>query len=417
MQIPAAIQGSWESQSLHSPLPMAMNDGALTLLCSLAADFLEGRPPRPPGGLSPEIPWERLSQRACDESLVPLLFHLAQEESFAATIPPVLLSAWKETYYGTARRNTLLLHEVKQIIAKSRGRTHEVLVIKGAFLIAALYRNSALRPMHDADLIVKREDHQELAGLLMEQGFSPCGTREEIVRHRRLGRSVFSKQAAGEELFLELHEGILWSASFIPGEMLWSAPEAFRLNDIEAFSLERHLHFLYLVAHWAHHLRERAPLIWLLDMALFLREMGLSWDVLTRLAESLKLTGALFHLIASLEDAFSVSVPEETKNRLRPGGLEGLLYRLALPHGSLLSLWLTNPLNYLLPPPGLLEERYPGSARSLFRKRLAFLEDTAERMYKIIIQKVRPRGEKKSSTADEEISLPGVEQKRGHRKR
>src|SRR5204863_7062817 len=70
-------------------------------------------------------------------------------------------------------RNLLLLHELGLCLQQLSAARVEVIVLKGAALAQAVYRDLSLRPMGDVDLLVRRADVATTTHLLAQQGYVP----------------------------------------------------------------------------------------------------------------------------------------------------------------------------------------------------------------------------------------------------
>jgi hypothetical protein len=68
----------------------------------------------------------------------------------------------KILYYKNAARNTLRYYELSTILKAFNDVGIDVIVLKGAFLAEAIYKNIGLRPMSDIDLLIKKEDLQKV---------------------------------------------------------------------------------------------------------------------------------------------------------------------------------------------------------------------------------------------------------------
>jgi hypothetical protein len=90
--------------------------------------------------------------------------HLACRDSQA--VPGDILAAFRREYHATALANAVASDDLNHVLAEFEAHGVPVLVLKGAFLSHAVYRNLALRPMGDIDLLVKPQHVQAAHNIL-----------------------------------------------------------------------------------------------------------------------------------------------------------------------------------------------------------------------------------------------------------
>jgi Uncharacterised nucleotidyltransferase len=73
-------------------------------------------------------------------------------------VAPSAAAVLKESYYATGMRNLLLRRELGTCLQALAAAAVPAIVLKGAALIETVYHNVSLRPMGDADLLVRRAD-------------------------------------------------------------------------------------------------------------------------------------------------------------------------------------------------------------------------------------------------------------------
>ena len=78
-----------------------------------------------------------------------------------------------EAYQRTGARNKSLLSELRGILKIFHENKVRFIVLKGADIIPRLYGIMGLRPMNDADLLVRENDLKKIHGLLTARGYRP----------------------------------------------------------------------------------------------------------------------------------------------------------------------------------------------------------------------------------------------------
>lgn len=98
--------------------------------------------------------WPIIANLAQYHEVVPLLWHNLR----AHALPDELAIPWKATYYHTAVRNDARITELQAIYRDLAAHSIVPIVLKGMALASLVYRNIALRPMGDMDILVQRHD-------------------------------------------------------------------------------------------------------------------------------------------------------------------------------------------------------------------------------------------------------------------
>jgi len=185
--------------------------------------------------------WDDLLQRSGRHGVTPLLYHRLKTVHPGVPVPPVVIEKLRNSYLQSAGRNMRLYQELGKVLGRMHSEGIPVIALKGAHLAEAVYGNIALRPMGDADLLVKQIDLSRAHDLLVEQGYmaskeetfcahehlppyrkegSPC-----IEIHFNIVAPPFSDRVDVEELFARAR------SCFIGGVEVWAlCPEDLLLH-------------------------------------------------------------------------------------------------------------------------------------------------------------------------------------------
>jgi Uncharacterised nucleotidyltransferase len=122
--------------------------------------------------------WDDLLYKSALHHVTPMLYHRLTIFHPGAQIPAEVLQKLRISYLHSAGRNMRLYHEVGKVLGRLRQHRIPVIALKGTHLAIAVYRNIALRPMADVDLLVKQTDLLKVQEILVEQGY--FASREEV---------------------------------------------------------------------------------------------------------------------------------------------------------------------------------------------------------------------------------------------
>jgi len=119
------------------------------------------------------LDWSAAAQSAFDEGIAPLLYYHCRNMNIFEAIPESTKKFLARTYAETSLINRHLLQEMTDLEKALEKRDIQVIVLKGAALLNTVYRDVALRPMEDIDLMVRPEHLEELKAVFAGMGFTP----------------------------------------------------------------------------------------------------------------------------------------------------------------------------------------------------------------------------------------------------
>lgn len=122
--------------------------------------------------------WDVLIEESGRYGIAPLLYHRLRTFHPDIPIPANVVARLRQAYLECSGRNMGLYHELGKVLGLLRHDNISVIALKGVHLATAVYRNIALRPMNDIDLLVKQTDLLRVQEILVEQGY--IALKEEI---------------------------------------------------------------------------------------------------------------------------------------------------------------------------------------------------------------------------------------------
>jgi Uncharacterised nucleotidyltransferase len=122
--------------------------------------------------------WDVLVEESGRHGIAPLLYYRLRTSHLDVPIPANVMGRLRQAYLQCSGRNMQLYHELGKLLGMLRHDNIPVIALKGVHLATAVYRNIALRPMGDIDLLVKQTDLLRVQERLIEQGY--IASKEEI---------------------------------------------------------------------------------------------------------------------------------------------------------------------------------------------------------------------------------------------
>ncbi|MDA3895751.1 MAG: nucleotidyltransferase family protein [Desulfobacteraceae bacterium] len=120
--------------------------------------------------IAPES-WGTLVSEAGRHRVAPLLYSKIKLAEAESIIPMNVLQKLREKYLANAYRNTVLFHQLSEIVTLLNKKNIPVILLKGAHLAEFVYKDIALRPMSDLDILVKEEHLSEVVQIAFSAGY------------------------------------------------------------------------------------------------------------------------------------------------------------------------------------------------------------------------------------------------------
>lgn len=280
---------------------------------------------------------EALVASARQQGVAGLFYYHLERLGLLDNIPGEMARSLRSLYYGAAAQHAIFSAEARRLHQELASRGVIPFFVKGFYLASEVYKNVALRPMTDLDLVVPKEKRDVAFRTLVASGYQPVGNAARLLSDP-LAYGVTLERRAGESRFLvDLHWHFFnarWMRLFLgerlESKSLWATGEAFSVDGAWLQTWAPELHFIYVAAHAFSHGFDR--LINAADIALFWKkccDTGLANRIRSRALEIglwPLVSCALFHA-ARLLDAPEICRDFQVSGRL---ARERIVYRLGL---------------------------------------------------------------------------------------
>jgi hypothetical protein len=257
------------------------------------------------------ISGEELVEYAVREGIGPALFKAPQ-------IDPLPRAPLHKLYAATGLRNEIMLAELGRLLEQLAAAGIDVIVLKGAALIGLLYRDSALRPMTDIDLLVRPNQVEAAAELLHGEGYRIEGPTREIGQILAYENELLlTKQTALPALLPEFVVELHWHLFDSPHHQhaidlawFWEERTEIGVGDRSIPVLAPSAQLIHLAGHLALHHQHRG-LLWQYDIYRLLQDWGpaLAWPEILEQARACELIGPLRDVLSDLAARWRAPVP------------------------------------------------------------------------------------------------------------
>lgn len=242
--------------------------------------------------------------------LLPLVYHNLHELGVSDPIMPRLKGVYRHSWYRTNR----LMHATAPVIAALSGAGIPVLLTKGVPLALSYYRNPALRPMADVDVVVPHARLDEALGILARHGWRGEWPESDMRRFRHARQSWGPGDAEVDLHWRPMYESPLGAAErsfFETAEPL----------DFKGTTVLQPDPTHALVQNVVHGVRwnVETPVRWIADATTILRARGadVDWDAVLHLADTHRVGQRLYLGLAYLAESFGCPIPQSALERLR----------------------------------------------------------------------------------------------------
>jgi hypothetical protein len=270
--------------------------------------------------------WDALAGQAVRLGVAPLVHARLAQSGADWPVPELVRQSLKARYVRAGLENLRLLARLAALLPQLREAGIEVIVLKGAYLAQSVYGDPALRPMGDADLLVRQADLDRAAALLRADGWRERAAHESTVPGGG-GHQLPMFERGG--VHLELHWAIEDDASpfSIDGEGLWQRAVPARINGAPTWALSPEDLLLHLCVHaaYGHGWRQfDTGLRPLCDIAACLRRFGdrIDWGVLADRARAWHIHPSVELTLVLVRDLLGAAVPPWVLDRLAPPRIE-----------------------------------------------------------------------------------------------
>lgn len=236
-------------------------------------------------------------------------------------VPPAVAAALRQSRRTTSVHNLLLLHEVGLCLQKLAAAGVPVIVLKGAALAEAVYRDLSLRPMGDVDVLVRRDDLATTTRLLEELGYAPMRAEThpgELAEHEN--ELAFCKRGR-VPAYIDVHWTLFDSPYYqtrIGMDWFWDTAQPVTIAGVPALMLGPEALLIHLCGHLALH-HQTSGLLWWHDIVEVLTTTGdhIAWTELLAKTRQYGLVLPVRTVLTAAADEWGAPLPADVLAALR----------------------------------------------------------------------------------------------------
>jgi hypothetical protein len=237
--------------------------------------------------------------------MVPQLYRNLQRHG----VKDPLIERVKGVYRYYLYKNEILMHRIGALLAAFKEAGIETMVLKGAALIQLYYRESGLRPMLDADVLVHARDAERAMELLMKSQWKPLRYGKPQVRIPIVHSTPFEDDGGRQ---VDLHWHLFWECfKASDNDDYWKKAVSIKVGGAHTLALsptDQLLHTCWHGARW----NEVPPIRWVADaMAILGASAGeIEWPSLLKKAQRHRIILPVRDSLEYLKQKFEAPVPD-----------------------------------------------------------------------------------------------------------
>ena len=279
--------------------------------------------------------WDSLLKEAHSHRLVPLASRLLADSA----CPDDVKQTFRRGALAWAARSLQLERELTAVLSEFEAAGIEALVLKGPALARSIYPQASLRPYADLDLLVHEEDWVATHRAMLALGFVPTeplmAPPPKVWARKAYYHMQYDRGAVGARV--EVHYDLWWYGLRLrDGEAVWRRAVPVVIQGHQAMMVSPEDQIVHLAVHAHHH--AYSHLIWLTDLALWLRRDGIDWERVVSTARSEGVSLLVYYSLLYVQRLLGVLAPFAVMNRLRPARIQMWVHDRLWPPDAILGL-------------------------------------------------------------------------------
>src|SRR5689334_6031332 len=220
-----------------------------------------------------------------------------------------LMDRLKGVYRYYLYKNEILMHRIGGLLSAFEEAGIETMVLKGAALIQLYYRESGLRPMLDADVLVHAHQAEQAMEVLTRLQWKPLRYRQPRMRIPIVHSTAFEDDGGRQ---VDLHWHLFWECfNASDGDDYWKNAVSIKIGGAHTLALgptDQLLHTCWHGARW----NEVPPIRWVADAMAILNASAaeIEWPSLLKKAQRHRIVLPVKDSLEYLKKKFDAPVPD-----------------------------------------------------------------------------------------------------------
>ena len=242
--------------------------------------------------------------------LLPLLYKNLQllriEDPFMNKLKGLYKQAWC--------KNQILFYDISKVLQYLHDAGIQTMILKGAALIVLHYKNYAVRPMADFDILVPTSQALPAINLLNKAGWIQTDNLIDVYLCSRNSMKFIGK--SGKELDLHWHLlGV--SCQEVSDMVFWEGVVSIRINEVSSFALNPTDTLLHVIVHgvsW----NPEPPIRWIADAISLINssDTEIEWIRLINQVKTHRVVLKVKEALNYLHEKFQAPIPKSVMDKI-----------------------------------------------------------------------------------------------------
>lgn len=309
---------------------------AQLLLCCAFSEMDEETTREAKSLLENPLDWPMVLEVARGQGISAILYRNLKRVDDGGKVPEVYFKDLQMSYFRTAIYNIQLREAAGEVLKALESRGIKVIVLKGLALSETVYKNVAVRPMSDVDLLVHKQDIGAVSEIFFRSGyvynfkdklFGNALSTEEILSFTRSGNAINFQSDKGHTFDVHWELTSLQDRFKIDLEEIWANSVPGKIAGIDVLLMSPTDQLLYLCINAARNLY--FPLTCLCDITAVIKlyERQINWDYITKNASKWLAKNAAYYALFLTKHLLGASIPESVLDEISPKGFTGLVFK------------------------------------------------------------------------------------------
>lgn len=259
--------------------------------------------------------WVYLKEMALQHGLMPILYRCLKSHA-PNSVPRSILAQFRDHALSSASRSLVMTEELLSLLERLKAEGILAIPYKGPVVAASLYKDLAIRPFNDLDILVKKKDLSKAMDVMTSLGYQPHFqlTRTQVAAFLK-SKYEFPLTHRNGWLTVELKWNLVEDFFSFPldQEGLWKRLQPISLSGKEVLTFSPEDLLIILCMHGATHLW--TSLIWICDIAQLINvRKDLNWELVLRQARALRSERMVYLGLSLSARLLWATLPEEVEN-------------------------------------------------------------------------------------------------------
>jgi hypothetical protein len=275
------------------------------------------------------LDWNSFLQKARENGISAVVYSRVKEiKKDCPHIPSFIFKELKKDYLLNATKNSLIFDELGKALKIFSKAGLQVIVLKGTVLAEKIYRNLALRPMMDVDLLVKKEDLFCLDEQMKILGYRPSDISVEDIDFSSgylttLDYRSLSPNSPSFHIHWHFVNSTIPNESYINNikiEDIWRNAEKTKIANVETLVMAPHHLLIHLSEHALRvtHSLSRFSFFCDIDEAVNFYQERLDWERLKKESYKFNLDRMVYQSLYFTSKFLETKIQENVLSELRP---------------------------------------------------------------------------------------------------